>query len=292
MKKKNIKQRLTYFTFTGPSIILYCLFILWPLGLAIYYSLQDWNGISTAYNFVGIQNYINVFKEKAFINSILFTLNYMAVLVILLNLIGLLTALALNTKLKLRGLLRTAFFVPIVISAVVVGYMWNIIVSKLFPYLGNLFGIEMLARNWLAYPGTAYAALIIATVWQSFGYYMIIYLTGLQSVPRELLEAAEIDGASKWKKFFHVTVPIIRPTFTVCIFLSIVNGLKAFDMIYSLTSGGPFGSTNTISFQIYTDAFKRDMLSYASAKAIIFCIMIIVISLLQVFFMRRKETEA
>ncbi len=292
MKKKNIKQGLTYFTFTGPSIILYCLFILWPLGLAIYYSLQDWNGISTAYNFVGIQNYINVFKEKAFINSILFTLNYMAVLVILLNLIGLLTALALNTKLKLRGLLRTAFFVPIVISAVVVGYMWNIIVSKLFPYLGNLFGIEMLARNWLAYPGTAYAALIIATVWQSFGYYMIIYLTGLQSVPRELLEAAEIDGASKWKKFFHVTVPIIRPTFTVCIFLSIVNGLKAFDMIYSLTSGGPFGSTNTISFQIYTDAFKRDMLSYASAKAIIFCIMIIVISLLQVFFMRRKETEA
>ncbi len=292
MKNKKIKQGLVYFTFTGPAMILYCLFILWPMGLAIYYSFHDWNGISTVYHFIGLKNYTDVFKEKAFINSIFFTLSYMVIMAILLNLIGLLTALGLNSKIKFRSLIRTVYFVPIVISAVVVGYMWNIIVSKMFPFIGNSLGIDILARNWVAYPGTAFAALIIASVWQSFGYYMIIYLTGLQSVPKELLEAAQIDGTTKFKRFLHVTIPMIRPTFTVCVFLSIVGGLKAFDMIYSLTSGGPFGSTNTISFQIYTDAFKRDMLSYASAKAIIFCIMIIIVSFLQVASMRRKETEA
>ncbi len=283
---------LTYLFFTAPTVILFCMFVLVPLCLAFYYSLHDWNGISVTYNFVGLQNYTKLFREKAFLNSFTFTFSYMLVSAVALNVTGLLTALALNTRLKLRTLLRGAYFMPMVISAVVVGYLWNILIVRLFPNLGELTGLSILKKNWFSYPDTAFASLVIASLWQSFGYYMLLYLTGLQSVPGELLEAASIDGANGWQRFWRVTVPMMRPTFTTCIFLSIINGLKAFDLAYSLTAGGPFGSTTSIALQIYLDAYKRDLLSYASAKAIVFCLIIVAISFTQVALMKRKELEA
>lgn len=296
MKAKNLKARirdnLTYVFFTGPATLLFCAFVLVPLVLALYYSLHDWNGISINYNFIGFKNYTKVFSETAFLKSFGFTFSYMLVSAITLNGFGLLVALALNTNLKLRTALRGAYFMPMVISAVVVGYLWNIIIVRLFPYLGQATGLAVLQKNWFSYPDTAFASLIIASLWQSFGYYMLLYLTGLQSVPSELTEAAAIDGANSFQRFIRVTVPMMRPTFTTCIFLSIIGGLKAFDLTYSLTGGGPFGSTTSIALQIYLDAYKRDLLSYASAKAIIFCLIIVVLTFVQVALMQRKEVEA
>lgn len=290
--KSRIRDGLTYAFFTAPAALLFCTFVLIPMILAFYYSLHDWNGISIRYNFVGLQNYAKVFSETAFTKSFGFTFSFMLISAAALNVFGLLVALALNTKLKLRTALRGAYFMPMVISAVVVGYLWNIMIVRLFPYWGEMTGIALLQKNWFSYPDTAFASLIIATVWQSFGYYMLLYLTGLQSIPGELLEAASIDGATGFQRFFRVTVPMMRPTFTTCFFLSIINGLKAFDLTYSLTAGGPFGSTTSIALQIYLDAYKRDLLSYASAKAIIFCLIIMLVSFAQVGFMRRKEVEA
>lgn len=287
-----VRKNLTYTFFTAPAALLFTTFILIPLLLAAYYSLQDWNGISIHYNFIGFQNYARVFQEAAFRKSFGFTFSFMLVSAVLLNLTGLLSALALNANLKLRTLLRSAYFLPMVISAVVVGYLWNIIIVRLFPYVGELTGNALLQKNWFSYQNTAFASLIIATVWQSFGYYMLLYLTGLQTVPGAVLEAATIDGANGMQCFFRVTVPLMRPTFTTCIFLSIINGLKSFDLTYSLTAGGPFGGTTSIALQIYLDAYKRDMLSYASAKAMIFCVIIMVVSFAQVAIMKRKEVEA
>lgn len=285
-------ENLTYAFFTLPATLLFCTFVLTPILLAFYYSLHNWNGISTSYDFIGFQNYAKVFSEAAFLKSFRFTFSFMFVSAVLLNLVGLSVALALNTQLKLRTALRGAYFMPMVISAVVVGYLWNILIVRFFPFLGQITGSALLQKSWFSYADTAFASLIIATVWQSFGYYMLLYLTGLQSVPGELLEAAAIDGANNIQRFFHVTVPMIRPTFTTCIFLSIINGLKSFDLAYSLTAGGPFGSTTSIALQIYLDAYKRDLLSYASAKAILFCLIIVVISFVQVSKMQRKEVEA
>ena len=287
-----VTDKLTVAFFIGPAMLLFTAFVLIPIILAVYFSLHDWNGISIHYNYIGAQNYLNVFTERAFLRSFRFTFSFMAVSALLLNLFGLLVALALNARLKARTLLRGAYFMPLVISSVVVGYLWNIIIVRLFPYLGEVLGIPLLVKNWFSYPDTAFASLIIATLWQNFGYYMLLYLTGLQSVPHELLEAAAIDGAGSVQRFFRVAVPMMRPTFTTCVFLSIISGLKAFDLAYSLTSGGPFGSTTSIALQIYLDAFKRDLLSYGSAKAIIFCLIIVLISFLQLGVMRRKEVEA
>lgn len=290
--KARVKNNLTYAFFTAPAAILFITFIIVPLVLAFYYSLHDWNGISVSFHFIGWQNYAKVFSEAAFLKSFGFTFSFMLVSAVLLNLFGLVTALALNANLKLRTVLRGAYFMPMVISAVVVGYLWNTIIVRFFPYLGEVTGSALLQKNWFSYQDTAFASLIIATLWQSFGYYMLLYLTGLQSVPSELLEAAAIDGANGYQRFFKVTVPMIRPTFTTCVFLGIINGLKAFDLTYSLTAGGPFGGTTSIALQIYLDAYKRDLLSYASAKAIIFCVIIVLVSFSQVALMKRKEVEA
>lgn len=291
-RKRQRINNLTYAFFVGPALILLATFVLVPLGLAFYYALQDWNGISISYHYIGLENFIKVFKEPAYLKSFGFSFSFMVVSAVLLNLIGLLIALALNQKLKLRTVFRTVYFMPMVISAVVVGYLWNIIIIRFFPWLGNVIGSSLLQKNWFSYQDTAFAALVMSTVWQSFGYYMLLYLTGLQTIPGELLEAAAIDGAGGIKRLYKVAFPLMLPTFTTCIFLSIINGLKAFDLIYSLTSGGPFGGTTSIALQIYLDAYKRDLLSYASAKAIIFSLIILSLAFVQVGLMRRKEVEA
>lgn len=290
--KVRLKDKLTLAFFIGPAYLMFGIFVMVPLLLAVYYSMQDWNGISLQYQFVSLENYLKVFRETPFLRAFRFSFSYMFVSALLLNTFGLLTALALNARLKMKTILRGIYFMPLVISAVVVGYVWNIIIVRFFPYLGGMLNISLLQKNWFSYPDTAFFSLIIASLWQSFGYYMLLYLTGLQSVPHELLEAAAIDGASSAQRFFKVTAPMMRPTFTTCIFLSIISGLKAFDLTYSLTSGGPYGTTTSIALQIYLDAFKRDLLSYASAKAIIFCLIIMFISFVQVGLMRKKEVEA
>lgn len=286
-----MKNRLIYALFVAPAILLCLLFIFIPLLIGIYYSFRDWNGISVSSNFVGIRNYINAMSDTSFLNTIGFTLKYAVVMVLGYNVLGLLLAMLLNMKLKLRGLLRAIYFMPIVIGTATVGYLWNFIIGTFLPFLGKSFGIGFLEKSWLAYPGTAFLSLVIVSLWQGVGYYMIIYLAGLQSVPSDLLEAAQIDGANGKEQFFKIILPMIRPSITICLFLSIVNSLKAFDLNYSLTSGGPYGTTKTIAYQIFLDAFNADQLSYASAKAVIFSIVIGIVAMIQVKVTRKKEVE-
>lgn len=285
------KNNLVYAVFVAPAILLCILFIFAPLVIGIYYSFRDWNGISVSSHFIGFQNYVMAFRDEGFIGTIGFTLKYALVMVIGYNVLGLFLAMLLNMKLKLQGMLRAVYFMPIVIGTATVGYLWNFIIGTFFPFLGKNFGIGFLEKNWLAYPGTAFLALAIVSLWQGVGYYMIIYLAGLQSVPTELLEAAEIDGAGMKDRFLKIIFPLIRPSVTICLFLSIVNSLKAFDLNYSLTGGGPYGTTKTIAYQIFLDAFNADQLSYASAKAVIFSVVIGVVAIIQVKTTRKKEVE-
>ena len=280
-----------YVLFTGPAMLLFFSLFICSAGLGIYYSLRDWNGIAPTSNFVGLQNYFKVFSDASSRSSLLFTLRYTLIMVVLLNVLALLLAVGLNTKIKGRGLLRAAFFTPMIISAVTSGYLWNFIVVHLFPMIGKMTGIAALEKDWMSYPNLAFAAIVIVSVWQMTGYYMLIYLTGLQGVPQEIVEAATIDGAGPVQTFFRVKLPMIRSSVTICLFLSLVNGFKSFDLNYSLTNGGPFGTTQSFAFQIYLDAFKRDAISYASAKAVLFSILIAVVAGLQVLLTRRKEVE-
>lgn len=290
-QQKKWRQNAMYVLFTGPAMLLFFSLFICSTGLGIYYSMRDWNGITPTSNFVGLQNYFKVFSDTSSRSSLLFTLRYTLIMVVLLNVLALLLAVGLNTKIKGRGLLRAAFFTPMIISAVTSGYLWNFIVVHLFPMIGKMTGIAALEKDWMSYPDLAFAAIVIVSVWQMTGYYMLIYLTGLQGVPQEIVEAATIDGAGPVQTFFRVKLPMIRSSVTICLFLSLVNGFKSFDLNYSLTNGGPFGTTQSFAFQIYLDAFKRDAISYASAKAVLFSILIAVVAGLQVLLTRRKEVE-
>lgn len=289
--RQKIRQDALYLLFTGPAMLLFTTFVVCSVVLGIYYSLRDWNGISPESNFVGLQNYIKVFSDPDFQAAFWFTIRYTVLTVTIVNVLSLLLALGLNAKIRLRGFLRAAFFTPMVISSVTSGYLWNFIVVHLFPILGEMTGIEALQKDWMSYPQLAFAAIIIVSIWQMTGYYMLIYLTGLQGVPKDILEAATIDGAGAIQRFFRVTLPMIRSSITICLFLSIVHGFKAFDLNYSLTNGGPFGTTRSLAFQIYLDAFKRDAISYASAKAVLFSVLIALVAGLQVALTRRREVE-
>lgn len=295
MKQKKtslrVKNNLVYALFVAPAVILCILFIFLPLVIGIYYSFRDWNGISVNSNFVGAKNYVNALSDKGFQGTIAFTLKYALVMVIGYNVLGLSLAMLLNMKLKLKGILRAVYFMPIVIGTATVGYLWNFIIGTFLPFLGKTFEIALFEKNWLAYPGTAFLSLVIVSLWQGTGYYMIIYLAGLQGVPSDIMEAAEIDGAGWKDRFLRIVLPLIRPSITICLFLSIVNSLKAFDLNYSLTNGGPYGTTKTIAYQIFLDAFNADQLSYASAKAVIFSVVIGIIAIIQVKVTRRKEVE-
>ncbi|MBW7473991.1 sugar ABC transporter permease [Paenibacillus oenotherae] len=281
----------TYVVFVAPALFFFTMIILVPFLRAIIYSFQDWNGISSDIAWAGWDNYATIWKDAGFHKSFAFTLKFVLVITILLNVFGFLLALVLNLSLKSRNLLRTAFFLPYVIGPVIIGFIWQFIFTNLFAEIGKATEWSMFMKNWLSLPGYAFWSLVIVTVWHSVGYFMVIYLAALQGVPKDLLEAAEIDGAGKWKRMQNVVLPLIRPAMTINLFLAISSGFKAFDLNFALTRGGPFGTTESIAYHIYLDAFTKNLFTLASAKAVVFFLVLAGITLVQVSVMKRKEVE-
>ncbi|MCZ8514461.1 sugar ABC transporter permease [Paenibacillus filicis] len=291
MTKTKTRQLLIYAAFVAPAVIFFTMVILVPFVRAILFSFQDWNGISSNIRWAGWSNYQKLVSDTGFLKSFSFTLRYVAVTAILLNVFGLLLALVLNMALKTRNVLRTAFFLPYVIGPVIIGFIWQFIITRLFGEIGKATGLLLFQKNWLSLPDYAFWSLVIVTVWHSAGYFMVIYLAALQGVPKDMLEAAEMDGAGRLSRFWHVVLPLIRPAMTINLFLAISNGFKGFDLNFALTKGGPFGSTESIAYHIYLDAFTKNLFTYASAKAVIFFLVLASVTLVQVAVMKRREVE-
>ncbi|UUZ81278.1 sugar ABC transporter permease [Paenibacillus sp. P26] len=291
MTKTKTRQMLTYTAFVAPAVLFFAMIILVPFLRAILFSFQDWNGISSEVRWAGWSNYVKLFSDTGFLKSFSFTFKYVLVTTVFLNLVGLLLALVLNMALKTRNVLRTAFFLPYVIGPVIIGFIWQFIITRLFGEIGKATGWLLFQKNWLSLPEYAFWSLVIVTVWHSAGYFMVIYLAALQGVPKDMLEAAEMDGAGRLKRFWHVILPLIRPAMTINLFLAISNGFKGFDLNFALTKGGPFGSTESLAYHIYLDAFTKNLFTYASAKAVLFFLVLASITLVQVAVMKRREVE-
>ena len=203
---------------------------------------------------------------------------------------GFLLAMIVNSGLKTKSFLRTVFFLPNVISLVTVGFLWNFIASKLIPQIGELLGIEFLQRNLLAKGESAFGLICLVAVWQGVGYIMLIYLAGLQKVPADMLEASAIDGANRWQRIWYIILPSIRSSAGICIFLTLVNGLKVYDLPYALTAGGPYGATQSIAYNIYMEAFTRGNYPLATAESFIFCIVVGIVAVAQMRLVNGKES--
>lgn len=294
---RHIKKRhktLELLLFVAPFGILFSIFLLYPLVKGVIYSFTDWNGVARNVNFVGLRNYIQAFTEDdRFANSLFVTGIFTVFNVIFSNVLGLALALFVEHFRRRKGLVRTLFFLPYIFSLVVVGFSWKLMYTKVAEDLYELTKIGIFNLDFLGSKTWALPSVLIMSIWQGVGYYLIIYIAGIQSLDMNLLEAADIDGANAWHKFWKMKLPLLMPSITICVFTSIASSLKIFDAVFVLTSGGPGYSTETIAINIYNEAFgSASNYGYGMAKAVILALIIFIISAVQLKYFKGKEVEA
>ncbi len=280
-KKKRVREITDYIKFVFPMLILYILFFILPLFQTIGYSFTDYNGINPKKEFTGLTNYFDVFQDKWFYNSMAFTGKSVLLMILLANVLGFLLALALNTKIRSRNILRAIVFCPFVFNNVTVGFIWQFLLGRFMTDLYPLTGWKVFNIGWLSDNSLVLYSVVFVKLWQSIGYFMVIYLAGFQLLPQDPLEAALIDGCTGIKMIRYITIPLMKPTAFVCIFLAITESLNMFPLIMSLTNGGPGHASENISLYIYNEAFKSHRMGYASALAVILTIIMTIIAGLQ-----------
>ena len=288
---KKLKDVLCFAGFGLPSFIIWASVVVIPFAYGIWITFTDWNGLAMEIHYVGVKNYLEVFTDSTFITSFLKTVIYALFTVLASNLVGFLLALAVTSGIKGQNFFRTGFFTPNIIGGIILGYIWNFIFSYALTSFGKSIGVEWMSTSWLTNPTRALIALIIVSSWQMSGYLMVIYIAGLTSVPRELIEAAYVDGANGFDVVRMVKLPLIKNSTAICIFLSISRTFMSFDMNLSLTAGGPYKSTELIAYKIYQTAFTSMEFGKGQAQAIVLFVIVAVISLLQVYFTRKGVEE-
>ncbi len=292
MNKKLVRySRKTHIIFILPAFLLYSYFFFFSLIKGAYYSLTNWNGISSKLNFIGFQNFARMFGNQRFIHSLGFTFYYTFILLVVSTILGLILALMLNEKFRGQIILRAIYFFPAVLSLITVGLIWNEIFYRVFPAIGEFLGIELLSRSLLSSSKMAVYAVVMVNIWQFTGMAMILFLAGLQTIPEELYEAAVMDGANYFKKFLAITLPYLMPIMQIVIVLGLKTGITVFDYIIALTGGGPAGATESIGILIYNIGFDENKFGYASAQAMVLFIIIVVISFIQIKVLSRLEVE-
>ncbi|MBS6825377.1 MAG: sugar ABC transporter permease [Firmicutes bacterium] len=268
--------------FVLPTLIAFSFAFIIPFVMGVYLSFCKFKTITNA-QFVGLENYIKIFADKDFVNAFGFTLKFSVVSIVTINVFAFILALALTRKIKGTNLFRTVFFMPNLIGGIILGYIWQQMINAvLLKYQTTL----------VANPTYGFWGLIILMNWQMIGYMMIIYVAGLQNVPTDLIEAAEIDGATSLQTLFKVKIPMVMPSITICLFLTVSNSFKLFDQNLALTAGAPSKKTAMLALDIYNTFYGRSGFEgVGQAKAVLFFIVVAVIALGQLVLTRRKEVE-
>lgn len=285
------KNMSAFYLMVIPAFLLFFAFHTFPVLTGIFYSFTNWNGLSKTYDFVGLKNYANVVKDQNVYQAYLFTIKFAVLTTVIVNVISLAVAMGLNAKIKCKNLFRAIYFLPNVLSMLIVGFIFNYLFSHLVPDVFQRLSMNELAFNILGRKDWAWLGVVIVTVWQSAAFNIILYLAGLQTIPADLYEASSLDGAGKWKEFWHITFPMIAPFFTINMVLAMKNFLMAFDQIVALTGGGPGKATMSISYLIFTDGFQGGSFAYQSANSVIYFIIIVFVSVIQLKFLQRRETS-
>ena len=275
-----------YYLFLIPTLVLFTLAITVPAVLGILYSFTDFIGFGD-WEFIGLTNYIAAFSDPAILASYAFTFGFAIVTVLLVNVIAFLLAVGLTSRIRLKTGLRAVFVIPMVISGIVIAYVFNFLFSNSLPQLGTSLGIPWLSESILANPDLAWLSIVIVTAWQSIPGTLLIYIAGLLSIPGEVYEAADIDGASPWVKLRSVTLPLVSGYVVINVILGFKNYLNVYEVIVGLTNGGPGTSTRSIAMTIFT-GFTGGDYAYQMANATIFFIIAVLISVLQLRLTRGK----
>ena len=281
--------------FLFPATALYTLFVMYPSLSGLYYALTNWDGISPSYRLIGLDNFKEILQDRLFYKALQNSLIFTIAVVVLKNVLALFFAIMLDRKLRLTGFFRSVFFLPAILSSIIVAYLWVTIFNPVFGFWQVFFeaiGWDRIAQwDLLGSTSTALLSVVFVSVWQTMGYAMVIYLAGLQTIPAELYDAGQMDGASKWKQFVHITFPLIAPAITINMILSTINAFKEFDLVYILTGGGPFDSSQVIGTAIYKVAFETNQFGYGIAMSLILFFIIAVFALGQLWYLKRREVD-
>lgn len=300
MEHETTRDKVVYWGFLSPTLFAFLMVIILPFIMGVYYAFTNWTGVrGDSTLLVGFKNFRGIFSDMRFFFSFGLTALYSIISMVVINFVAFTLALLVTQDLKLKNIYRTGFFLPNLIGGLVLGYIWQFIFNAALPSLGMLLDVTFLKRSMLASPTCAFFAIIFVAAWQYAGYIMMIYIAALQNVPKELTEAAQIDGADGWQRLRHITLPMIAPAFTVASFLTLVNSFKMFDVNVSLTGGAPttefagqavFG-TELVAMNIYNTAFAVNNMARGQAKAVLFFVVLVILALVQVYFNKRREVE-
>jgi raffinose/stachyose/melibiose transport system permease protein len=280
--------------FLLPALAIYALVVLYPSVAGSYYAFTDWNGLDRTHNFVGLDNFQRLIHDDQALAAIKNTVLLAVAVTFIQNGIGLLLALGVSANIKSRYLLRAFFFAPAVLTPIVVAYLWKYIFSPRGALNDALerIGLESWTRGWLGDSSLALWAVAAVVIWQYAGLSMVIFLAGMESVPQELYEAAEIDGAGAFWRFWNITFPLIAPATTINLVLSTIGGLKLFDHVFALTEGGPGHASETLSTMIYDQGFVFGYFGYSTAVALVLTLIVSALALIQLSFWRAREVVA
>ena len=294
-------QKIIFWLFLAPALFSFSMVQIIPFAIGLYYSFTNWSATAQlSIDFVGLKNYVEAFQDPTFLYATIITSIYTVFNVILVNVIAFSLALLVTSQLKGRNIYRAGFFLPNIIGGIILGYIWKFIFNSFVPSIASAAGFTYLAENLLlGNSKTALLAMVIVSTWQYAGYIMMIYVAALQNVPKDLLEAGQIDGANAWQRFRNITIPMVMPAFTVTLFLTLVNSFKQFDVNVSLTNGGPstmfmgkaIKGTTLLAMNISETSMISLNTAQAQSKAIVFFIVLVFFSLIQVYVTKKREVE-
>jgi len=291
-KQEKRKAMIIEFLLVAPALALYFVFVVYPLFGGIVYSMTDWDGVRRNFNFVGLKNYIDILHDSHVLEPLKNTFIYAFFNTIILNILGLLMAIGAESVRRGRNVFRALLYIPSVLSAILVGFVFNFIFDKSLGALGQQLGIEVMANNLLGSKQFALAMGILVTSWKSAGWYMVVYIAGLNNIDQSLYDAASVDGVTGWKRFWYVTFPLLAPSFTINMVLAVERSFKQYDLMYALTGGGPGRASELISMTIYNESFTNKRAGYGTALGVILFLIIVVITLFQMKVLRKREEDA
>jgi raffinose/stachyose/melibiose transport system permease protein len=279
-----------FLKFAAAPLSIFTIVLVIPFVNGFYYTFTDWDGFEST-KLVGISNYTKSFQDPTFWSTLRFTSLFVVVSLIAVNVVAFGLALIVTSKLRSRNILRTFFFVPNLIGGVILGVIWQFIFNSALVSLANKYDWTLFKESWLQDTNKAFWALIIVTVWQSSGYMMIVYITGLVSIETEVLEASQIDGASPMRTLLSIKIPLMAQAFTIALFLTLRAGFMAYDVNVALTGGGPFRTTELISMHIFQDAFLNGNFGTGQSKAVVMFLVVAMAALVQVSISKRYEVQ-
>lgn len=278
--------------FALPGMFCFFAVVIVPFIYGVYLTLTDWNGVSKVKNIIGLANFAGVLKDAQFWSSLALTFKYVIAVVILVNVLAFAIAYLLTRGIKGQNFFRAGFFTPNLIGGIVLGYIWQFVFSRVFVNIGESTGWSFFEASWLSDPNKAFLALVVVSVWQLSGYMILIYVAGFMGLSKDVMEAANIDGASGWVKLKNIIMPLMMSSITICLFLTLSRAFMVYDVNLSLTAGAPYGTTEMAAMHVYEKAFTSRQFGVGQAEAFILFIIVACISGLQVYFTKKKEVEA